>query len=103
MRADAGIVISASHNPFQDNGIKVFSGAGRKLSDDEEAELESLILDESLNTRTPAAEFMGRARRIEDARGRYIQFMKTTFPRDLKIEGMEIAVDVATEPLIIGA
>jgi len=94
MRADAGIVISASHNPFQDNGIKVFSGAGRKLSDDEEAELESLILDESLNTRTPAAEFMGRARRIEDARGRYIQFMKTTFPRDLKIEGMKIAVDV---------
>lgn len=95
MRADAGIVISASHNPYQDNGIKIFAGNGRKLSDDQENELEALILDETLCERTPSAKDMGRAYRIHDARGRYIQFLKNAFPRDLTMEGLKIAVDVS--------
>jgi phosphoglucosamine mutase len=95
MRADAGIVISASHNPYQDNGIKIFGANGRKLSDEQEAELERLILDPELPNRAPAAAHMGRAYRIDDARGRYVQFLKNSFPRDLTMEGMKIAVDTA--------
>ncbi|MDP8222436.1 MAG: phosphoglucosamine mutase [Candidatus Lernaella stagnicola] len=95
MRADAGIVISASHNPFYDNGIKIFAGNGRKLSDAQEEELAKLILSGNLSEVTPVATDMGRAYRIDDARGRYIQFLKNAFPRDLTMEGMKIAVDVA--------
>jgi phosphoglucosamine mutase len=95
MRADAGIVISASHNPYEDNGIKIFGGNGRKLTDEQEAELERLILDPKLPDQTPQAMNMGRAYRIEDARGRYIQFLKNSFPRDLTMEGMKIAIDTA--------
>lgn len=95
MRADAGVVISASHNPYQDNGIKVFSGAGFKLSDEQEAEIEELILAGELPDRVPPAHDMGRAYRLDDAIGRYIVFLKNTFPRSLSLEGVKIALDVA--------
>jgi len=95
MRADAGIVISASHNPFQDNGIRIFSGSGFKLSDAEEEVMEKLILDGKLPEMVPSAGEMGQAYRIDDVHGRYIVFLKSTFPRDLSMEGMKIAIDVA--------
>jgi len=95
MRADAGIVISASHNPYQDNGIKIFSGAGYKLSDEKEAVIEDLMLKGRLPEMTPPAKAMGRARRIEDVLGRYIVFIKNTFPRRLSMEGMKIVIDAA--------
>ncbi|NOZ87526.1 MAG: phosphoglucosamine mutase, partial [Deltaproteobacteria bacterium] len=94
MRVDAGIVISASHNPFQDNGIKIFSSDGYKLPDDKEDELEKLILEGNLDDLLPGPWDMGRARRIEDARGRYIVFAKNAFPRDLSMEGLKIVLDV---------
>ncbi|MBP7275887.1 MAG: phosphoglucosamine mutase [Kiritimatiellae bacterium] len=95
MRADAGIVISASHNPYQDNGIKIFSGAGYKISDEQEAALEQLILGGRLPDLVAPAADMGRAYRLEDARGRYIVFLKNTFPRALSMEGMKIVLDTA--------
>lgn len=95
MRADAGVVISASHNPYQDNGIKVFSGNGFKLSDDTEAEIEDLILGGKLPEMVPAPHDMGRAYRLEDAAGRYIVFLKNTFPRSLSMEGLKIVLDTA--------
>jgi len=95
MRADAGVVISASHNPYQDNGIKVFSGAGFKLSDEQEAAIEDLILGGKLPEMVPAPHDMGRAYRLEDATGRYIVFLKNTFPRTLSLEGMKIVLDTA--------
>ena len=93
MRADAGIVISASHNPYQDNGIKIFSGSGYKLSDEEEEVIEKLILEGKLPEKVPPPREMGRAKRIEDVLGRYIVFLKNTFPRDLSMEGMKIVID----------
>jgi phosphoglucosamine mutase len=95
MRADAGIVISASHNPYQDNGIKIFAGTGFKLSDDQEKAIEALILEARLPERTPPAKEMGRAYRMDDVKGRYIAFLKNTFPRDLSMEGMKIVMDTA--------
>jgi phosphoglucosamine mutase len=95
MRADAGIVISASHNPYQDNGIKIFSGAGFKLSDEKEAIIEDLILKGRLPEMTPPARGMGRAKRIDDVLGRYIVFIKNAFPRTLSMEGMKIVIDAA--------
>jgi phosphoglucosamine mutase len=95
MRADAGIVISASHNPYQDNGIKIFSGSGYKLSDEEEEVIEKLILGGKLPDMVPPPKEMGRAKRIEDVLGRYIVFLKNTFPRDLSMEGMKIVIDAA--------
>jgi phosphoglucosamine mutase len=95
MRADAGIVISASHNPYQDNGIKIFSGNGFKLSDEQEETIENLILSGKLPEMVPPAKEMGRAHRMEDAPGRYIVFLKNTFPRDLSMEGMKIVIDAA--------
>src|SRR4030065_2679952 len=95
MRADAGIVISASHNPYQDNGIKVFSGNGFKLSDEEEEEIEKLILGSQLSERVPPAREMGRAYRLEDVHGRYIDFLKNTFPRELTMDGMKGVIDTA--------
>lgn len=95
MRADAGAVVSASHNPYQDNGIKLFSGAGFKLSDQQEAEIEDLILGGSLPDLVPAPHNMGRAYRMEDAQGRYIVFLKNTFPRTLSMERMKIVLDTA--------
>jgi phosphoglucosamine mutase len=95
MRADAGIVISASHNPYEDNGIKIFNGSGFKLSDEEEAALEGLIFSGELERLLPPAREMGQAFRMEDVNGRYIVFVKNTFPRDLSMEGMKIVLDVA--------
>jgi phosphoglucosamine mutase len=96
MRADAGIVISASHNPYEYNGIKIFSGDGFKLPDETEERIEQLILSGELDTLArPAATEIGRARRIDDAQGRYIVFLKSTFPRDLTLEGLKIVIDCA--------
>jgi phosphoglucosamine mutase len=95
MRADAGIVVSASHNPYQDNGIKVFAGSGYKLSDEQEAEIEGLILGGRLPAMVPAPHEMGRAYRLDDARARYVVFLKNAFPRDLSLEGVKVALDTA--------
>ena len=95
MRADAGIVISASHNPYQDNGIKIFSGDGFKLSDEQEEVIEELMLGGKLAEMVPPSHEMGRSYRMEDAPGRYIVFLKNTFPRDLSMEGMKIVLDTA--------
>ncbi len=92
LRAQAGIVISASHNPFEDNGIKFFSGAGLKLSDEMEHAIEA-HLDQPLVTMPSAS--LGKARRINDAAGRYIEFCKSTFPSELDLRGMKIVVDCA--------
>lgn len=95
MRADAGIVISASHNPYQDNGIKIFSGDGFKLSDEREEFIEDLILNGELPGMVLRAKEMGRAKRIDDVLGRYIVFIKNTFPRELSMEGLKICIDAA--------
>ncbi len=95
MRADAGVVISASHNPFQDNGIKIFSSDGFKLPDEVEADIEELIFSQKMATLRPVAEEVGKARRIDDARGRYIVFLKNIFPKSLTLEGMRIVLDCA--------
>jgi phosphoglucosamine mutase len=95
MRADAGIVISASHNPYQDNGLKIFSGNGFKLTDEEEETIEDLILNKKLRDILPMAKGMGKAFRMEDVQGRYIVFLKNTFPRNLSMEGMKIVLDTA--------
>lgn len=95
MRADAGIVISASHNPYQDNGIKIFSRDGFKLPDAEEDRIEQLITSGQIKDVRPTADDIGKARRIDDAIGRYIVFCKNTFPDDLSIEGMKIVLDCA--------
>ncbi len=95
MRVDAGFVISASHNPYEDNGIKIFSAQGTKLPDNEELEIEDLILSDKLDALLPSAKHMGRAIRIEDARGRYIVFLKSTFPKKFLLEGIKIVLDCA--------
>jgi phosphoglucosamine mutase len=95
MRADAGVAISASHNPYHDNGLKVFAGTGYKLSDEQEAEVEALVLSGRLPEMVPPARGMGRAKRLDDAIGRYVVFLKNTFPRGLSIEGLKVAMDVA--------
>ena len=95
MRADAGIVISASHNAYQDNGIKIFSGDGFKLPDRMEEKLEGLILDGKLEGLVPEAGAIGKAKRIDDAEGRYIVFLKHSFPDDLSMEAMKIVMDCA--------
>ena len=95
MRADAGLVISASHNPYQDNGIKIFSRDGYKLPDSAEDEIEQLITSGHMTNIRPTADAVGRAMRIDDARGRYIVFCKDTFPQELSLEGMKIVLDCA--------
>ncbi|HQI82395.1 MAG TPA: phosphoglucosamine mutase, partial [Deltaproteobacteria bacterium] len=90
MRADAGIVISASHNPFEDNGIKIFGGNGFKLSDEQENTIEDLMLGGKLADYLPASKDMGQAFRMEDVNGRYVVFLKNTFPRELSMEGMKM-------------
>jgi phosphoglucosamine mutase len=92
LRQTAGIVISASHNPYQDNGIKFFSGRGMKLPDEIEAAIEA-ALDEPLGC--VGSEALGRARRVDDAAGRYIEFCKSTFPNDLDLNGLSLVVDAA--------
>ncbi len=93
MRADAGIVISASHNPYEDNGIKIFSKTGFKLPDEKESEIEDLILNDHLNDLKSPSRELGKAYRIDDAPGRYIVFIKNSFPSDLTLEGMKIVLD----------
>jgi phosphoglucosamine mutase len=95
MRADAGIVISASHNPYQDNGIKIFGGDGFKLPDEAEVEIEGLLANERLLGKRSTGPGIGRAEKLEDARGRYVVFLKQTFPRDLSLDGVRIVVDAA--------
>jgi len=95
MRADAGLVISASHNPYQDNGIKIFSRDGFKLPDAEEDEIERLITTDHIKDIRPTAGEIGKAKRIDDAMGRYIVFCKNTFPESMTLEGMKIAMDCA--------
>ena len=92
MRADIGVMISASHNPFADNGIKLFGPDGYKLSDDAELTIEQLI--DSDVPLSPSAH-IGRARRIEDAQGRYIHFAKATFPDNLRLDGLRVVIDCA--------
>ena len=92
LRADLGVMVSASHNGYQDNGIKLFGPDGYKLSDADEAEIEAMI-DSEIALAEPRA--IGRARRIEDARGRYIHFAKATFPEDLRLDGVKVVVDCA--------
>jgi len=92
MRADLGVMISASHNPYQDNGIKLFGPDGYKLSDEAEAAIEALLDSEIA---LADAAHIGRARRVEDARGRYTHFAKSTFPVDLRLDGLKIALDCA--------
>jgi phosphoglucosamine mutase len=95
MRADAGVVISASHNPFQDNGIKIFSKYGFKLPDAEEAIIEDLIFSKKIDSLRPVAEEVGKAARIDDAKGRYIVFLKNTFPKRYALDGIRIVLDCA--------
>ncbi|HLK37248.1 MAG TPA: phosphoglucosamine mutase [Polyangiaceae bacterium] len=95
MRADAGIVISASHNPYQDNGIKVFGGDGFKLPDEAEVEIERLMTDERLLGKRSTGPGIGRAQTLEDARGRYVVFLKQTFPHSLSLDGVRVVVDAA--------
>lgn len=95
MRASAGIVISASHNPFHDNGIKIFSADGYKLADEVEDELERLVQDPSLAENVPTGADIGTARRIDDAIGQYSVFLKEQFPKQLRLDGLRIVIDCA--------
>ena len=95
MRCDAGVMISASHNPYQDNGIKFFSHDGYKLPDEFERRIEELIENGALAKHRAAAEEVGRAQRIEDATGRYVVFLKKTFPQSLTLEGLRVVLDCA--------
>src|SRR4030065_1862136 len=95
MRADAGVVISASHNPFSDNGIKIFSGNGFKLPDAMEQRIEELIFSGKLERVRPTGTEVGKAFRIDDAMGRYAVFLKHTFPEHLTLEGVKIVLDCA--------
>jgi phosphoglucosamine mutase len=95
LRASAGIVISASHNPFHDNGIKIFSADGYKLPDEVEDELESLVQDEKLASEAPTGAEIGTAKRIDDAIGQYAVFLKEQFPKHLKLDGLRIVLDCA--------
>ena len=95
MRADAGAMISASHNPYQDNGIKFFWRDGFKLPDETEARIEDLIATREIDHIRPTATRIGRSERLDDARGRYVVFLKNTFPRELTLEGLTIAIDCA--------
>lgn len=95
MRADAGVVISASHNPFQDNGIKFFFKDGFKLPDAMELKMESLLESGKIDKLRPIATEVGKAYRLDDAAGRYVVFLKSTFPKDLDLTGIKIVLDCA--------
>ena len=95
LRADAGIVITASHNPYADNGIKFFRPDGFKLDDKVEDRIEHLVFSGEIETIRPTAEAIGKAVRIDDALGRYIEYAKASFPRGMSLEGMRIVVDCA--------
>lgn len=95
MRADAGVVISASHNPFQDNGIKIFSADGYKLPDAMEVDIEDLIFSQKMAALRPVADAIGKALRIDDAAGRYIVYLKNTFPKNYVLDDFHIVLDCA--------
>ena len=94
MRADLGVMISASHNPFADNGIKIFGPDGYKLSDEQELEIEAMLDDPTLMT-VAQPDTIGRAKRIEDAQARYIEFAKRTYPKDMTLDGLRVVIDTA--------
>jgi phosphoglucosamine mutase len=108
MRADVGVVISASHNPYQDNGIKVFAADGFKLPDAVEARLEALMASDELDKARPPPAEIGKATKIEDSRGRYVVFLKSLFPKERTLDGMRVVVDCANgaayrvAPLVFG-
>ncbi|HEY5626982.1 MAG TPA: phosphoglucosamine mutase [Nitrospira sp.] len=95
LRADAGVMISASHNPYQDNGIKFFSNDGLKLPDEIESRIEQLIVSNEIAHLRPTADAIGKAFRIDDAEGRYIEFVKRSLPKDLDFQGIKLVVDCA--------
>src|SRR6266481_4203327 len=95
LRADAGIVITASHNPYDDNGIKFFRADGYKLDEQIERRIENLVFDGEIESIRPTADEVGKAVRIDDALGRYIEFAKASFPRGMTLEGLRIVVDCA--------
>lgn len=95
LRLDAGVVISASHNHFEDNGIKFFSSDGYKLPDELEEKIEELVADDRLGSRRPSGAEIGKAYRLEDATGRYIEYIKSTVPRGSTLEGLRVVVDCA--------
>jgi phosphoglucosamine mutase len=95
LRADAGVTLSASHNPFQDNGIKFFSGEGFKLPDEMEQQIEDLIFSGDIDSIRPTAREVGKAYRIDDAAGRYIEFVKNTIPKGMDFQGLRVVVDCA--------
>src|SRR3954469_1432480 len=94
LRADLGVMISASHNPYHDNGIKLFGPDGNKLSDDTERQIESLMAN-GLETGLAPSKELGRAKRIDDSQARYIEFVKGTFPKHLRLDGMRVVIDCA--------
>lgn len=106
MRADAGVVVSASHNPYQDNGFKLFGRDGFKLPDAEEVAIEALIFGSELDHGRPSGTHVGRAERLDDAAGRYVSFVKGSFPDELTLDGVKIVIDAAhgaayrTAPLV---
>lgn len=95
MRADLGVVISASHNPYGDNGIKLFGPTGYKLADEAELAIERLLADDALERRGKTGARVGRAERLDGATGRYVVFVKSTFPKDLDLKGVRVVVDAA--------
>src|ERR1043165_7197293 len=95
LRADAGLVITASHNPYGDNGIKFFRADGFKLDDEIERQIEELVFSGRIEDIRPTAGEIGKAVRLDDALGRYIEYAKTSFPRGMTLEGMRIVVDCA--------
>ncbi|HPF77904.1 MAG TPA: phosphoglucosamine mutase [Alphaproteobacteria bacterium] len=94
LRADIGVMISASHNPYQDNGIKLFGADGYKLSDDIEKQIEAMI-DQDMEQFLPAPDFIGKATQMDDAPGRYIEYIKRSFPKGQTLDGMKVVVDCA--------
>ncbi len=95
LRADAGVMLSASHNPYQDNGIKFFSNDGLKLPDEFESRMEALITTNEIEHHRPTAGAVGKAHRIDDAEGRYIEFVKRSVPRDMDFQGLKVVIDCA--------
>src|SRR6185312_4088324 len=95
LRADAGLVITASHNPYDDNGIKFFRPDGYKLDDNIESQVEQLVFSGDIESIRPTADAIGKAVRIDDALGRYIEYAKTSFPRGMTLEGVRVVVDCA--------
>lgn len=95
LRLDAGIVVSASHNPYEDNGIKFFSSDGFKLPDELERMIEELVVDNNLGERRPSGSDIGKAFRLDDATGRYIEYIKSTIPKGATLEGIRVVVDCA--------